>query len=209
MSSTADRLRAAHRAVRRAVLRRRRLLAALCAAGAVAAGVHATAPPPPATTRVLTAARDLPAGGVLEPDDVVAVELVDDAVPTGLVTDPVGRTLAAPLREGEPVTDVRLVGDELAAAHPELATLPVRFPDAGLAGLLEVGDRIDLVATDPQSGGAHTVATDVLVLATPAVADEPATALPGVVVVLGVPPSAVTSVSEASVRWFLGYAFSR
>jgi hypothetical protein len=113
------------------------------------------------------------------------------------------------LREGEPVTDVRLVGDDLAAAHPELATLPVRFPDAGLARLLEVGDRIDLVATDPQSGGASVVATEVLVLATPAAVDDRADPVPGVVVVLGVPPTAVASVSEASVRWFLGYAFSR
>jgi Flp pilus assembly protein CpaB len=209
MSSTTDRLRAARRAVRRAVLRRRRSLAALCAAGAVAAAVHATAPPPPATTSVLAAARDLPAGVALQPDDIVSVELADDAVPEGVVTDAVGRTLAAPLREGEPVTDVRLVGTELAAAHPELATLPVRFPDAGLAALLEVGDRIDLVATDPQSGGAHVVATDVLVMATPAVADQQADAVPGVVVVLGVPPTAVAAVSEASVRWFLGYAFSR
>ena len=52
--------------VRRAVLRRRRLLSALCAAAAVLAGLQAAAPPPPPTVTVLTAARDLPAGTVLD-----------------------------------------------------------------------------------------------------------------------------------------------
>ncbi|QBR92345.1 SAF domain-containing protein [Nocardioides euryhalodurans] len=208
MSSTTQRIRAALRTLRRAVLRRRRALAALCTAVAVAAGVHAVAAPPPPTTSVLTAARDLPAGAPVAADDVVTVEFAPGTVPAGTVADPVGRTLAGPLREGEPVTDVRLVGEALAAAHPELVTMPVRFPDADLAGLLEVGDRIDLVATDPQGAGARQVASGVLVLATPATTDEPAGTLPGVVVVLGVPATTVTAVSDASVRWFLTYAFA-
>ena len=210
MPAFADRLRATRRALRRAVLRRRRTLAALCVAAAVATGVHATTAPPPPTTTVLAAARDLPAGSAVGSDDVVPVEFAPDSVPAGAVSDPVGHTLAAPLRRGEPVTDVRLVGGDLAAAHPELTTLPVRFPDAGLAGLLAPGDRIDLVATDPQRGGARVVAGDVLVLAAPARASEDsAGATPGVVVVLGVPSTSVTAVSEASVRWFLGFAWSR
>lgn len=212
MPTPADRLRAVRRGLRRAVLRRRRLLAALCVAGAVALGVRATSAPPPATTTVLTAARDLSAGVPVAADDVVAVEFAPDAVPAGAVADPVGQTLAAPLRRGEPVTDVRLVGESLADAHPELTTLPVRLPDTEAAGLLAPGDRIDLVATDPQGGGAQVVASDVLVLATPA--PDPGTgaggaATPGVVVVVGVSPVSVTAVADASVRWFLGYAWSR
>jgi Flp pilus assembly protein CpaB len=110
------------------------------------------------------------------------------------------------------VTDVRLVGEALADAHPELATMPVRLPDAGVASLLAPGDRVDLVATDPQGGGARVVAADVLVLATPGTdEDDPAGngAAPGVVVVMGVPPASVTAVADASVRSFLGYAWSR
>jgi Flp pilus assembly protein CpaB len=161
---------------------------------------------------VLTAARDLPAGSPVAPDDVEAVEFAADSVPAGAVADPVGQVLAAPLRRGEPVTDVRLVGETLADAHPELAALPVRLPDADAAGLLEPGDRIDLVATDPQGGGARVVAGDVLVLATPP--SDPAGvttagSTPGVVVVVGVSPVTVTAVSDASVRWFLGYSWSR
>jgi Flp pilus assembly protein CpaB len=212
MPSPADRLRAVRRGLRRAVLRRRRLLAALCVAAAVALGIRAVAAPPPPTTTVLTAARDLPAGAPVAADDVVAVDYAPESVPAGAVTDPVGQTLAAPLRRGEPVTDVRLVGESLADAHPQLTTLPVRLPDPGAASLLAPGDRIDLVATDPQGGGARVVASDVLVLATPAPPpDGVATgaATPGVVVVVGVSPVSVTAVTDASVMRFLGYAWSR
>ena len=206
-------LRTGLRALRRGLLRRRRLLAALCVASGVAAGLHATTAPPPPTTTVLAAARDLAAGSAVGSDDVVPVEFTPGSVPAGAIADPRGRTLAAPLRRGEPVTDVRLVGEALADAHPELATMPVRLPDADLAALLAPGDRVDLVATDPQGGGARVVAADVLVLATPRTdGGDPAGAVdgaPGVVVVMGVPPLSVTSVADASVRWFLGYAWSR
>ncbi|WP_432476559.1 SAF domain-containing protein [Nocardioides sp. GXQ0305] len=212
MPTPSDRLRGVRRGLRRAVLRRRRLLAALCVVTAVALGVRATAASPPPTTTVLTAAHDLPAGSPVAADDLVPVEFTRDAVPAGAVRDPVGHTLAAPLRRGEPLTDVRLVGETLADAHPELTALPVRLPDAEAAGLLEPGDRIDLVATDPQGGGARVVASDALVLAAPAPDAGPGAApgaVPGVVVVLGVTPTAVTAVSDASVRWYLGYAWSR
>jgi Flp pilus assembly protein CpaB len=206
--------RAGLRGLRRGLLRRRRMLAAVCVAAAVATGLHATTAPPPATTTVLAAARDLPAGSAVGSGDVVPVEFTPGSVPAGVVGDPVGRTLAAPLRRGEPVTDVRLIGEELADAHPELATMPVRLPDEGLAALLAPGDQVDLVATDPQGSGARVVASDVLVLATPPPGEGDQTgavdsASPGVVVVVGVPPATVTAVADASVRWFLGYAWSR
>ena len=59
--------------------------------------------------------------------------------------------LAGPVRAGEPLTDVRLVGASLAAAYPGAVAVPVRLPDAGMAALLRVGDRIDLVAADPRA----------------------------------------------------------
>lgn len=185
------------------------MLAALCAGTAVAAGIHAVAAPPPPTVAVLTAARDLPAGTVLDDSDLQSLPMPPDAVPDGIATDAAGRTLAAPVRTGEPITGVRLVGAGLATAHPELTTLPVRMPDAGLAGLLEAGDRIDLIATDPQASGSRVVAADALVLATPPNADPAdATSPPGALVVLGVAPASVPGVTEASVRWFLSYSFS-
>jgi Flp pilus assembly protein CpaB len=210
MSSLRSRAQQVRRAVRRTVLARRRVLAALFTAGAVAAGVHAVAGPPPPTVGVTTAARDLPAGTVLGADDVRQVDVPPDTVPEGVVDDATGQTLAAPLRSGEPVTDVRLVGAPLASAHPDLTAMPVRLPDPGSAGLLEAGDRIDLVATDPQAGGSRVVAYDALVLAIPGGSREAeAGSVTGSVVLLAVDPTAVPAVSEAAARLFLSYAFSR
>ncbi|MFC6288175.1 SAF domain-containing protein [Nocardioides sp. GCM10027113] len=195
--------------VRRAVLARRRPLAALLAAVAVAAGLHATAAPPPPSETVLAAARDLPAGTTLEPGDLIEVALPPDAVPDGVADAPVGRTLAAPLRAGEALTDVRLVGPALTAADPGLTALPVRLPDPAAASLLEVGDRIDLLATDPQRPGAQVVAWDLPVLAVPPPADALSGGQPGAVVVVGADPAEVTAVTDAAVRLFLTFAYAR
>ena len=162
-----SRLHRVRRVVRRRVLARRRLLAALCLGAAAAAAVHAVAAPPAPTVEVLVAAHDLPAGHELAEDDLVLLGLPPDAVPEGVLRTVVGETLASPVRAGEPITDVRLVGSGLAAAHPDLATLPVRLPDAGQAALLDPGDRIDLLATDPQAGGSRVVAAGAVVLAVP------------------------------------------
>ena len=110
-----------------------------------------------------TVARDLPAGATLTARDVVTVDYAPGTAPTGLAADPVGRVLAAPMRAGEAVTDVRLVGASLAAAYPDDVVVPVRLPDAGMAALLRVGDRIDLVAADPQGDSARVVAAGVTV----------------------------------------------
>nr|MDQ3612344.1 hypothetical protein [Actinomycetota bacterium] len=59
------------RDLQRALARHRVLLASGLAAGAVAAGLTAVAPPPEPRVEVLTAARDLSAGAVLMPDDLV------------------------------------------------------------------------------------------------------------------------------------------
>ena len=210
MSSLRSRAQRVRRAVRRQVLARRRLLAALCTAGAVAAGLHAVAGPPPATVAVRTAAHDLPAGTVLREDDLGSVAFAAGSVPDGLAGDAVGRTLASPVRAGEPITDVRLVGAGLADAHPELTAMPIRLPDPGGVALLDPGDRIDLLATDPQAGGSRIVATGALVLAVPSTSSTADPASPGgALVVVGVLPSSVTLLSEASVRWFLTFAFSR
>lgn len=196
--------------VRRSVLRRRRLLAALLTAIAVAAGLHAVAAPPPASVPVLVATRDLPAGAELEPADLVAAEFAPGSAPDDLVAEPVGRMLAAPVRRGEPVTDVRLIGPQLTEGLHDRTALPVRLPDAGMVDLLEVGDRIDLVAADPRGTGAEAVAVDVPVLAIPSEAqDGPGTAgLPGRLVVVGVAAEEVGTVAAAAVGSFVTFTWS-
>ena len=197
------------RPLRRAVLARRRPLAAVLAAVAVAAGLHAARAEPPGRVPVLVAAHDLPAGRVLSPDDVRRTGFAAGSVPSGLATDPVGRTLAAPLRSGEPVTDVRVVGPALTDGYPGLVAVPVRLPDAGMVGLLDVGDHIDLVAADPQHPTAAVVASDLPVLALPDTPPETgATALTGRLVVVGASPSEVTRIADAAVRSFVTIAFA-
>jgi Flp pilus assembly protein CpaB len=204
-----DRLAATRRTVRRAVLARRRMLAALLTAVAVGVGLHVTTAPPPPQVPVLVAARDLPAGAVVAADDVRRVGFAPGSVPHGLADDPAGRTLAGPLRAGEPLTDVRLVGPALTDGYPGLVAVPVRLPDAGMAGLLRVGDRIDLVSADPQGRAAQTVAADVPVLALPDTPTEVgATGLTGRLVVVGARPRDVARIADASVRTFVTIAFA-
>lgn len=198
-------------AVRRAFLRRRRLLAVLCTAGAVAAGLRATAPPAAPTDRVLVAARDLPAGAVLDGDDLRPVDVAPDQAPDGVLSDTgdvAGAILAAPLRAGEPVTDVRLVGPGLATSAPGTVALPLRVSDAAQVGLLRVGDEIDLLATDPESRTTETVASGALVLAVPDVHPDAPDAITGRLVVVGVPATAVAEVTGAAVTSFVTYVWT-
>lgn len=197
------------RSARRAVLRRRRLLAAVLLGVAVTAGLRAVAAPAPPATTVLVAARDLPAGTLLTTDDLVAAELPPDAVPEAVLADPAGRMLAAPVRAGEPVTDVRVVGPGPTRGLDDVVAVPVRLPDAGSVALLQVGDRLDLLATDPRGEETGPVADDVPVLALPAEDGESsASGLPGRLVVLGLGESEVDDVTTSAVRSVLTYAWS-
>lgn len=196
--------------LRRAVLARRRLLAAALTAVAVATGLHAAAAPPPATVPVTVATRDLPSGTVLGAGDLEQAEFAPGSVPGDLATDASGRTLAAPLRRGEPVTDVRLVGPALTQGYPGLTALPIRLPDAAMVELLGVGDRIDLIAADPQGTEPRVVAAGVSVLAIGAASADPgATALSGRLVVVGASSTDVPRIADATVRYFVTFAFSR
>ena len=179
--------------------------------GAVAAGLRATAPPAEATVEVLVAARDLPAGAELDDGDLTTVAVTPDAAPDGVLTDradAVGSILAAPLRTGEQVTDVRLVGPGLADTAPGTVAVPVRLSDAAQADLLRVGDEVDLMATDPESRTTTTVASGVLVLAVPDPKSETSDAITGRLVVLGIPDSTVAPVTSAAVTSFVTYAWT-
>ena len=198
------------RPVRRAVLSRRRPLAAVLTGLAVVAALHEVRPPPPDVRAVPTVARDLPAGATLKVSDVVMVDYAPGSAPAGLAANPVGRVLAAPMRAGEALTDVRLVGAPLAAAYPDDVVVPVRLPDAGMAELLRVGDRIDLVAADPQGDEARLVASEVTVLALPTTDDaESATGLPGRLVLVAAPAEVRESLAQAAVTGFLTFTYAR
>lgn len=150
-------LAAVWRDVQRAVARRRWLLAAGLAAAAVATALPALAPPPPTGTTVLAAARDLAAGTPLAAGDVVGVLLPDELLPDGALgpgEQVAGRLVAGPVRRGEPLTDVRLVGPGLLAlaGDPDLVAVPVRLADPASAALVRPGDRVDVLGADSASG---------------------------------------------------------
>ncbi len=194
------------RRLRRAVLARRRLLAALCAVAAVLSVVRASAAPPTPTTSVLTAAHDLPAGVVVGRGDVRRVAFEPDSVPQGALDAPavVGRTTAGPVRSGEALTDVRLVRASVLSGYPGLSAVPVRIGDPGAVGLLRVGDRVDVLAIDPQGRSEpRWVGRDVPVLAIPRGEERSTDASTGALVVLALPLESARAASAASVTAYL------
>lgn len=195
------------RRLRRTVLARRRPIAALCAAVTVAAALQANAAPPPARTMVLTAAQDLPSGVVVGARDLRRTTYIPESVPAGVLagaSDAVGRTTAGPVRAGEPITDARLVAASLLHGYPGLVAVPVRIGDPGAVRLLRVGDRVDLLAADPQGDAAARVVGDhVPVLAIPRAGDESAGLTNGALIVVGLPRDAAGDLATASVSAFL------
>ncbi|GAA4063830.1 SAF domain-containing protein [Actinomadura miaoliensis] len=150
--------------------RLRRPLAALSAALATGLAVLALRPPPVATVRVLAAARDLPSGTVLSARDLRPLSLPPDAVPAGaLRANAVGRTLAGPMRRGEPLTDARLLTSGLLRGYgANTVATPIRIADAGVARLLRPGDRIDVLTTpSPDTPFSRTVVSSAPVVAVP------------------------------------------
>jgi len=200
------------RRARRAVLARRRPLAALCAALAVLSTVQAARGPVTPTVPVLVARDDLVSGRPLAAGDLVVREYAEGTEPAGLVTEPadaVGRTLAAPLREGEPLTDVRLVGPGLLDGYPDLVVTPVRVADADAVRLVAVGDRVDLVASDAESGQTEQVATGVPVVAVPRPRAQGAALESGALLVVAVSRTESLALARAAVSSFLSLAWSR
>lgn len=207
-------LRRALDGVRRAVLLRRRPLAAVLAVVAVLTGVRAATAPPEPTVGVLVAARDLPGGAPLTDADLERRALPVQGVPRGSTGDAaalVGRTLAAPVREGEPVTDVRVVAEGLLAGYPSLVAAPVRIADAGAVRLLRVGDRVDVVATDPADGRAEVATEAAPVVALPRGrrgGDDSTTLSGGALVVLAVPRATAVELAGSAATDLLSVLLS-
>lgn len=189
--------------VRIALSRHRVLLASGLAAGAVAASLGVLAPNAAAGVPLLTAARDLAAGTALTVEDVRATEVPRGLVPSGALATSaaaVGRVLAAPVRRGEPLTDVRLAGADLLTEHAEgLVAVPIRIADAASAALVTAGDRVDVLAAAATPGGppfAQTVAPDAEVLAVPTAVQD---AGDGALIVVAATPSVAARLAAAAV----------
>ena len=193
------------RRLRRSVLARRRPLAALTAGAAVLVGLQAASAPPAPTRTVLTAARDLPAGTVVARSDLARSAFLTDSVPAGTAVsagEVLGRTTTGPVRRGEPLTDVRLVGGSLLDGYPGQVAAPVRVADPGAVALLRVGDLVDVIAADPQGrNDPAVVAAAVPVVALPQT--EQAALAAGGLVVLAVDEATATALAAAAVSAYL------
>jgi Flp pilus assembly protein CpaB len=158
--------------------RNRRTAAALLAAVALILAVNAVRPGHAATVEVWVAAHDLGGGEPLHRSDLALEALPRSAVPAGALatrTAPIGVMLGAPVRRGEPLTDVRLLSPYLlaAAASPHDLAVPVRVTDGPAAlSLVRPGERVAVIAAGDTGVGsvapARTVAAALRVLAVPA-----------------------------------------
>jgi Flp pilus assembly protein CpaB len=158
----------------RLIRRHRRLLAGVAAAGSIAALGLALQPPAPITRPVVVAAGDLPAGHVLAAPDLAVADVPAGVLPAGTSAESttfLGRALAAPMARGEALAAHRLTTLPAWAVPAGTMPMPVRFADAGAAGLLAAGIRIDvLAASGPGLDSAESfapaelVARDILVL---------------------------------------------
>jgi pilus assembly protein CpaB len=194
------------RGLLRAAARHRALLAAGLAAASVASALSVLAPTPAPTVPVLTAARDLAAGSVLTPEDLVQAAVPSALAPEGALPDlasATGRLLAGPVRRGEPLTDVRLLGSALLPPGSQVA-VPVRLAEPAVGALLQAGDRIDVLAASPEGGvAAQVVATELVVLSVPALPDAVGE---GALVVVGATRSTAARLAAAAVTGRLSVA---
>jgi pilus assembly protein CpaB len=162
------------------------------------------APARPPDVEVVVAAADLGAGAVLGASDLALLSLPAGAVPDGVaaaVDQVTGQVRAGPLRRGEPVTDVRLVGPGLWSQVPAgQVAAPVRLADLAVATLLRPGDRVDVLATTADAGRAEVVAAGALVVSAPPVdaTDPPAADGDAGLLVLAVPAETAARLAAAA-----------
>ncbi|MGB3764563.1 MAG: SAF domain-containing protein [Ornithinimicrobium sp.] len=149
------------------------MVAAILVAVAVWLGVSAaSADPEGPRTEVVTMSVDAPSGHSLHYDDLDLVTVPTALAPRGSsssVEDWVGQRLAAPIRAGDVLTDADVSIAALAQGQPPgyvVMHLPLSSP--ALARAAPAGARVDVLSTQDGS----LLATDVIVLATDAAAEE-------------------------------------
>lgn len=153
--------------------RRGRLLRQILATSLiVSAAVLASLTPQPADggTAVIAAARDLAVGTTLTRAELTTASV--RSPPDGFradLRDVLGRILAAPVRRGEILTDVRLADDSGPRAGAGRAAVPVTITDAGIAALLRPGLHVTVVSVTADRFGSGNSEAEVTVLTEDAV----------------------------------------
>lgn len=183
-------------------VRARRLSAAALVVLAAAAAVRAD--PDGARSAAVITTRDLTPGVALTLDDVRVENRSTATLPEGAHADVdavIGATPAGPVRRGEVLTDVRLLGSRLAksAAGPDARVVPLELAQSAVLDVVREGDVVDIVAA-PQSdpdAPARVIATDAVVVL---VSAEPGgiAAQGDRVVLVALPAAAATAVAAAT-----------
>ncbi len=158
-------------------------------AGLLLAAGQAPAAPAPSTT-VLVASHDLTGSAPLSRADLRLTRLPTNLLPHGVlsaVSAALGRSPAGPVRAGEPLTDVRLLGPALLRATGAAGKVaaPVRIADPGAVSLIHPGDRVDVIAGNASGGPARVIAADLAVIGVPPASADGAAE--GALIVLAAP----------------------
>lgn len=162
------------------LLQHRRSLAALFVALAVLAGLSSLKQAPD-TIDVTVARHDLRSGQILDAADLRIVKVTPSAAAQHRLAsdEAVGRQIAGPMRAGEPVTDYRVLQpDSLAGYDADAVLTSIRVDRADGAMGVHAGDRVDVIAVDPDSNDrAKVVARGVEVVTVPTGDQSDVTAL--------------------------------
>lgn len=176
---------------------------------AVWAALNVLRPPGPATTPALVAVRALQGGQTVGADDVAVRQIPLDAAPSDFLQEPgqaVGRPLTVSLPAGAILPPASVVTRETLAA-PGLSVLPVTLTSTAV-GLIEVGDRIDLLGADSESDAVllASAARVVAVLSSPGGSSPLSpTQASGPVLLVEVRPASLARVAAAAARGPLGF----
>ena len=171
------------------------LLAGVAALRTDPAGAHSAA---------VVAIRDLTPGVAVTAADVQIENRLTATLPDGTAADVgtvVGAMPAGPVRRGEVLTDVRLLGTRLtkSAAGPDARVVPLELAQSAVLDVVREGDVVDIVAaphSDPDAAP-RVVATDAVVVL---VSAEPGgiAAAGDRVVLVALPVAAANAVAAAT-----------
>ena len=195
--------------LRRLTRRYRRLSAAVLAGLAVWAALSVLRPPGPPTSTVLVTQRALVGGVTVAASDVAERQLPLSALPADYLRtadQAVGRPLTVSLPAGAVLLPTSVVTRDALAA-PGSAVLPVTLT-ATAAGLIEVGDRVDLLGTDSEAEtGLLASAVRVVAVLDGTKSSSPLSPVQGSgpVVLVELRPAALPRVAAAAARGPLGF----
>ena len=195
------------------------LLAVIAIAGGLLASMFISSPPPPeviverlATIDILVAARDLPPGSILKPEDLRWQEwpqnnpvpgAYDKSQKPNAIAEFTGKVVRAPFFIGEPVTDAKLqqwtgMATFLGSGLRAYSVLIDSTGGNTAGGFIMPNDYVDVILTGPS--GAETILRNVLVLAVGSRTTIPAGAetSTGTNITLALLPAQVDLISKAT-----------